>query len=54
MTGIVKYEKAAFEIGGQDTVFTSLAWLSSNLIAAGCANGFVAIFDLQHDPEVGK
>ncbi|KAH0552857.1 hypothetical protein GP486_006943 [Trichoglossum hirsutum] len=48
----VKYEKAAFEIGGQDTVFTSLAWLSSNLIAVGCANGFAAIFDLQHDPEV--
>ncbi|KAI9786617.1 MAG: hypothetical protein M1839_006168 [Geoglossum umbratile] len=47
----VKYEKAAFEIEGQDTIFTCLAWLSNNLIAVGCANGFVAIFDLQHDPE---
>jgi hypothetical protein len=54
LTPVVKYEKAAFEIEGQDTIFTCLAWLSSNLIAVGCANGFVAIFDLQHDPGAGE
>ena len=54
LTIIVKYEKTSFEVEGQDTIFTCLTWLSSNLIAVGCANGFVAIFDLRHDPETGK
>lgn len=38
--------KAAFEVSPPATVFNSVTWVSSTRIAAGCANGFVAIFDL--------
>jgi len=37
---------AAFESRPPDTVCTSLTWLSSQNLAASCANGFAAIWDL--------
>ncbi|KAK3686495.1 hypothetical protein LTR37_019742 [Vermiconidia calcicola] len=39
-------EKAAFESRPPNTVCTCLTWVSSSRIAAGCANGCVAIWDL--------
>lgn len=45
----VRILKAAFEARPPNTVHTCFAWLSSSLIAAGCGNGFVAVYDLdQH------
>jgi len=38
--------KTAFEVSPPGTVLNSVTWLSSTRIAAGCANGCVAIFDL--------
>jgi len=37
---------AAFESRPPDTTCTNLTWLSSSSLAASCANGFVAIWDL--------
>ncbi|EON67769.1 hypothetical protein W97_07024 [Coniosporium apollinis CBS 100218] len=37
---------AAFEVRAPGTVFTCLTWLSTKSITAGCANGFVALFDI--------
>jgi len=37
---------AAFESRPPDTLCTSLSWLSSQNLAASCANGFAAIWDL--------
>jgi len=45
-TNYLHMEKAAFESHPPDTLFTSLTWISASRIAAGCANGCVAIFDL--------
>ncbi|MCJ1307472.1 hypothetical protein MMC25_001118 [Agyrium rufum] len=42
----VLYEEAAFTSKPPETVCTCLIWLSSTHVAAGCANGFVVIFDL--------
>ena len=42
-----KIEKCAFEARPPDTVCTCVAWISTTLIAAGCANGSVAIWDLE-------
>ncbi|KAK3696171.1 hypothetical protein LTR37_018073 [Vermiconidia calcicola] len=39
-------KRAAFESRPPNTVCTCLAWVSSSRIAAGCANGCVAIWDL--------
>ena len=39
-------EKAAFESHPPDTLYTCLAWISSSRIAAGCANGCIAIWGL--------
>ena len=44
--GLVRVEKAAFESGPPDTICTCVDWLSASHIAVGCANGFVAIWDL--------
>lgn len=38
--------KPAFEAAPPGTVFNSVTWVNSTRIAAGCANGCVAIFDL--------
>ena len=38
--------KPAFEVAPPGTVFNSVTWVNSTRIAAGCANGCVAIFDL--------
>ncbi|MCJ1286954.1 hypothetical protein MMC26_006301 [Xylographa opegraphella] len=43
---IVKYQGAAFESRPPDTVCTCLTWLSATELAVGCANGFVAIWDI--------
>lgn len=45
-TNYIHIEKAAFETHPPDTLFTNLTWVSATRIAAGCANGCVAIFDL--------
>ncbi|KAF2843637.1 hypothetical protein M501DRAFT_925891 [Patellaria atrata CBS 101060] len=37
---------AAFESQAPESIFTCLTWLSYNHIAAGCANGSVAVWDL--------
>ena len=39
-------ENFAFESKPPDTICTCLTWMSSNRIAAGCANGCIAIWDL--------
>ena len=39
-------DQAAFTCGPPDTICTCVDWLSSSHIAAGCANGFVAIWDM--------
>lgn len=44
--GTVKYEGAAFEVKPPNTICTCLTWLSATDLAVGCANGFVAIWDL--------
>ncbi|KAM0720713.1 hypothetical protein Q7P37_004850 [Cladosporium fusiforme] len=45
-TNYIRIEKAAFETHPPDTLFTNLTWTSATRIAAGCANGCIAIFDL--------
>jgi transcription factor C subunit 6 len=45
-TAYVNILKAAFEARPPDTVCTCLAWISSTRIAAGCANGCIAVWDL--------
>lgn len=40
-------EKAAFECKPPNTVCTSFTWISSSRIAAACANGFVAVWDVE-------
>ncbi|MCJ1402553.1 hypothetical protein MMC11_005773 [Xylographa trunciseda] len=42
----VKYKGAAFASRPPDTVCTCLTWLSATGLAVGCANGFVAIWDI--------
>lgn len=39
-------KRAAFESKPPDTVCTCLTWISSTKIAAGCANGCIAVWDL--------
>ncbi|KAF2715911.1 hypothetical protein K431DRAFT_258577 [Polychaeton citri CBS 116435] len=39
-------DSGAFENKPPDTVYTTLTWLSPSRLAAGCANGSVAIWDL--------
>lgn len=41
------FDKAAIESHPPDTVFTCVTWISPSKVAAGCANGVVAIYDLQ-------
>ena len=43
----VRITQCAFEAKPPATVCTCIAWISTTLIAAGCANGFVAIWDLE-------
>ncbi|KAJ9649558.1 hypothetical protein H2201_007166 [Coniosporium apollinis] len=45
-TQYVHISAAAFEVRAPGTVFTCVTWLSTKSIAAGCANGFVAVFDI--------
>lgn len=47
-TDYINVTKAAFESHPPDTLFTALTWLSATRIAAGCANGCVAVYDLAH------
>ncbi|KZF22472.1 hypothetical protein L228DRAFT_282588 [Xylona heveae TC161] len=42
--------KPAFESGPPESICTSLDWLSSHDIVVGCANGFVAVFDIRPRP----
>ena len=45
-TSFAHIETVAFECRPPVTLCTCLTWLSSTRIAAGCANGFVAVWDL--------
>jgi transcription factor C subunit 6 len=47
-TAFVHFDRAAFQAKPPNTICTSLAWLSSSSIAVGCANGFVAIWNISH------
>jgi transcription factor C subunit 6 len=53
-TNYLQLEKAAFESHPPDTLFSCVAWISANRIAAGCANGCVAIFDLSKHSTSGS
>ena len=46
LTRCVRYEGAGFESRPPNTICTCLTWLSATDLAAGCANGFVAIWDI--------
>lgn len=43
---LVKYDKPAFEAFVPNTLCTCATWLSATDIAVGCANGFLAIWDI--------
>ncbi|MCJ1371369.1 hypothetical protein MMC20_002584 [Loxospora ochrophaea] len=45
-TTYIKYASAGFESRPPNTICTCLAWLSGTDIAAGCGNGFVAIWNI--------
>lgn len=45
-THYIRANKAALESRPPDTVCTCLTWISSTRIAAGCANGCIAVWDL--------
>lgn len=53
-TDYIRLKKAAFESHPPDTLFTGLSWLSATRIAAGCANGCVAVFDLSKCSATGS
>lgn len=53
-TNYLHVEKAAFESHAPDTLFTCVTWISATRIAAGCANGCVAIFDLTKHSSSGS
>ncbi|KAL1624742.1 hypothetical protein SLS56_007626 [Neofusicoccum ribis] len=42
----IHIRKAAFESKPPDCIYTSMAWLSSNHLAAGCSNGNIAVLDI--------
>jgi transcription factor C subunit 6 len=45
-TAYLYISKACFESKPLDTICTTITWLSTRAIAAGCANGHVAIWDI--------
>ena len=45
-TRYIDVKHVAFESRPPDSVFTCLAWIGPTRIAAGCANGCVAVYDL--------
>lgn len=47
-TQYIYISKAAFEFKPPNTICTCITWLSSSSIAVGCANGYVAIWDIAH------
>lgn len=47
-TQYIYISKAAFESKPPNTICTCITWLSSSSIATGCANGYVAIWDVSH------
>ncbi|TLD37527.1 Serine/threonine-protein kinase [Venturia nashicola] len=47
-TEYIYISKAAFESKPPNTICTCITWLSSSSIAVGCANGYVAIWDIPH------
>lgn len=48
---LVKLETPAFEAKPPQTLCTCLTWLSPSDIATGCANGFVAIWNIPGKPD---
>lgn len=44
----VNINQCAFVAKPPETICTCVAWISTTLIAVGCANGFVAVWDLEH------
>ncbi|KAF8468964.1 hypothetical protein BDZ91DRAFT_792740 [Kalaharituber pfeilii] len=47
-TSFARITKPLFEGNLPDTLCTCLAWLSTHEIAAGCSNGFAAVWDIRH------
>lgn len=47
-TQYIYISKAAFESKPPNTICTCITWLSSSSVAAGCASGYVAIWDVSH------
>lgn len=49
---VVKYDAPAFQARPPNTLCTCVTWLSATDIAVGCANGFLAIWDISEvNPE---
>ncbi|KAI9725266.1 MAG: hypothetical protein M1828_003280 [Chrysothrix sp. TS-e1954] len=42
----IHVQRAAFESKPPSATCTCIAWMSSNLIAAGCSNGYIAVWDI--------
>ena len=50
----MKYDQASFQARPPNTLCTCITWLSATEIAVGCANGFLAIWDIASFGEEGK
>ncbi|KAI9714072.1 MAG: hypothetical protein M1812_006519 [Candelaria pacifica] len=48
-----RYSQACFESIPPETICTSIHWLSGSDIGAGCANGFVALWNISEMPPSG-
>ncbi|KAF2085019.1 hypothetical protein K490DRAFT_47874 [Saccharata proteae CBS 121410] len=46
----IRVDRAAFEAKPPNSIFTSVCWLSATQIAAGTADGSLAIFDIARNP----
>lgn len=47
-TSFIKTTEPLFEGRVPDTLCTCVTWMSTHEIAAGCANGFAVVWDIQH------
>jgi transcription factor C subunit 6 len=53
-TAYLHISKACFKAKPPDTICTTLTWLSTQAIAAGCANGHLAVWDLPSALHLGS
>lgn len=47
-TSFIKITEPLFEGRVPDTLCTCVTWMSTHEVAAGCANGFAVVWDIQH------